>query len=123
LEKAERQKIEQHRRRWETASAAVRHYDVRRILSGIRKELDARISSMAAIARTRLLEKRIRLQRLAGQLDALSPLAVLDRGYALIFDSAGKLVKDSNHVSAGDDVLAQVAKGSFTATVKNRSDS
>ncbi len=118
LEKAERQTIEQQRRRWESASAAVRHYDVRRILSGIRKELDARVGSMVSAARTRLLEQRIRLQRLEGQMEALSPLAVLDRGYALVFDSHGQLVKDAAQLQAGNDVTAQVARGRFIATVK-----
>jgi len=118
LEKAERQKIEQQRRRWEIASAAVRHYDVRRILSGIRRELDSRVASLAAAARTRLLEQRIRLQRLEGQMEALSPLAVLERGYALVFDAAGKLVKDASHARPSDDILVQLARGRFTATVK-----
>ena len=35
LDRAERQILEQHRRRLETAAAAVRHYDVRRMLAGI----------------------------------------------------------------------------------------
>ena len=118
LDKAERQTIEQQRRRWESASAAVRHYDVRRILSGIRKELDARVASMASAARTRLLEQRIRLQRLEGQVEALSPLAVLDRGYALVFDSRGQLVKDAAQLQTGNDVTVQVARGRFVATVK-----
>src|SRR5947208_13037466 len=48
LEKAERRMLEQQRRRWESAAAAVRHYDVRRMLSGIGKELDAGIAAMAA---------------------------------------------------------------------------
>lgn len=120
LEKAQRQKIEQQRRKWETAAAAVRHYDVRRILSGVRKELDARIASMAAVTRTRLLEHKVRLQRLEGQLEGLSPLAVLERGYALIFDASGNLIKGSQQAQPGDDILAQVARGRFTATVKNR---
>jgi exodeoxyribonuclease VII large subunit len=118
LEKAERQRIEQQRRRWESASAAVRHYDVRRILSGIRQELDARVASMASAARTKLLERRIRLQRLDGQMEALSPLAVLERGYALVFDASGKLVKDVAQAHPGDDIVAQVARGRFAATVK-----
>ncbi|HSC45492.1 MAG TPA: exodeoxyribonuclease VII large subunit [Candidatus Acidoferrum sp.] len=118
LEKSERQKIEQQRRRWETASAAVRHYDVRRILSGIRKELDARVSSLASITRTKLLERRIRLQRLEGQMEALSPLAVLERGYALVFDASGKLVKDAAQVSQGDEVLTRVMRGQFISTIK-----
>src|SRR5713101_2386962 len=38
MERAERQILEQHRRRLEAAAAAVRHYDVRRMLSGIGRD-------------------------------------------------------------------------------------
>ncbi len=52
MEKSERRMLEQHRRRWEMAAAAVRHYDVRRVLAGIRKELNASVAAMAAAAET-----------------------------------------------------------------------
>jgi len=118
MEKAERLILEQHRRRVEAGAAAVRHYDVRRILSGIRKELDARVAALAASARTLLLQRTGRLNQLAGQLEALSPLAILDRGYALVFDSSGMLLKDGDQVKAGDEISARLAKGSIIATVK-----
>src|SRR5437660_7054040 len=91
LEKAERRLIEQHRRRWERASAAVRHYDARRVLAGIRRDLVSHTATMAASMRTVLLRQRARLEQLEHQMKALSPLAILERGYALVFDSAGKL--------------------------------
>ena len=59
-----------------------------------------------------------RLDQLTGQLEALSPLAILDRGYALVFDSAGTLLKDAERVQAGDEISARLAKGSLVATVK-----
>jgi exodeoxyribonuclease VII large subunit len=118
LERAERQKLEQHRRRWEMAAAAVRHYDVRRRLAGIRQELDARMAALTAAIKTRLLEGKSRLDRLAGQIEALSPLAILERGYALVFDSSGKLLKDAARVKAGDEISARLARGGLTATVK-----
>jgi exodeoxyribonuclease VII large subunit len=121
VERAERQMLEQHRRRWEMAAAAVRHYDVRRMLAGIRKELDARVAAMAAAARNLLQHRRSRVDQLAGQLEALSPLAILERGYALVFDSAGKLLKDAAKVRAGDEISARLARGSVAATVKRRS--
>src|SRR5438045_8109129 len=40
VETSERRLIEQHRRRWERASGAVRHYDARRVLAGIRRARD-----------------------------------------------------------------------------------
>ena len=120
LDRAERQILEQQRRRLETAAAAVRHYDVRRMLAGIRKELDSGVAALAAAARTLLLRQRGRLNQLTGQLEALSPLAILDRGYALVFDSSGALLKDAARVKAGDEISARLAKGSLNATVNRR---
>jgi exodeoxyribonuclease VII large subunit len=120
LEKAERKIIEQNRRRWERASAAVRHYDVRRVLAGIRRELSSRNTAIASAVKTALLRKRARLEHLERELKALSPIAILDRGYALIFDAAGKLVKNSEQVQTGDEISARLAKGSLTAKVERR---
>jgi len=120
LDRSERQILEQHRRRLETAAAAVRHYDVRRMLAGIHQELDSRLAALAAAARTLLLRQRGLFNQLTGQLEALSPLAILDRGYALVFDSAGVLLKDADRVKAGDEISARLAKGTLTATVGRR---
>jgi len=117
LDRAEGQTLEQHRRRLETAAAAVRHYDVRRMLAGIRQELVSRVAALAATARTLLLRQRSKLNQLVGQLEALSPLAILDRGYALVFDSTGLLLKDAARVKAGDEISARLAKGTVTAIV------
>jgi exodeoxyribonuclease VII large subunit len=51
-------------------------------------------------------------------LSALSPLAILERGYALVFDASGKLLKDAAKVKAGDEISARLAKGMLGATVK-----
>ncbi len=118
MHRAERQILEKQHRRLEVAAAAVRHYDVRRMLAGIRKELDSRVAGLAAAARTVLLQRTGLLNQLQGQLEALSPLAILDRGYALVFDSSGTLLKDAERVKAGDEISARLAKGSVTATVK-----
>jgi len=117
LDRAEGQTLEQHRRRLETAAAAVRHYDVRRMLAGIRQELASRVAALAATARTLLLRQRSMLNQCVGQLEALSPLAILDRGYALVFDSTGLLLKDAARVKAGDEISARLAKGTVTAIV------
>jgi exodeoxyribonuclease VII large subunit len=120
LERSQRQMMEQQRRRWESAAAAVRHYDVRRMLTGIGKELDARVAAIASATRRLLLQRRSRLEQLSGQIEALSPLAILERGYALVFDSSGRLLKDAEQVSAGDEILARLLRGTVTAVVKKR---
>jgi exodeoxyribonuclease VII large subunit len=118
LEKAERRLIEQHRRRWEHASAAVRHYDARRVLAGIRQDVKSRTAAMAVAMRNLLLRRRSRLDQLQHQLKALSPVAILERGYALVFDSSGKLVKSAAQVDPGDEISARLAHGALTARVE-----
>lgn len=122
LEKAERRLIEKHRRRWEQTSAAVRHYDARRVLAGIRRDLASHTAAMVAATRTVLLHNRSRLDQLEHQLKALSPVAILERGYALIFDSSGRLVKSSSQLAQGDEVSARLAHGSITARVETKTE-
>jgi exodeoxyribonuclease VII large subunit len=118
LEKSERKLLEQNRRRWEAVAAAVRHYDVRRVLAGIRKEMDSLVAAMIAATRNQLLQQKAHLDRITRQIDALSPLAILDRGYALVFDSSGKLLKDASMVAPGGEISARLSRGTVTATVK-----
>jgi exodeoxyribonuclease VII large subunit len=121
LERGERQKLEQLRRKWETFAAAVRHYDARRMLAAVRVELDAGTAALAAAMRNQLLQNKVRLERFARALETLSPLAILERGYALVFDSTGQLVKNAEQIKAGDEIRARVARGEIRATVKKES--
>ncbi|HLZ50748.1 MAG TPA: exodeoxyribonuclease VII large subunit [Candidatus Acidoferrum sp.] len=120
MELAERLLLEQMRRRWETISASVRHYDLRLILSGMRKELDSKTTALAAVTRNVLLQHRVRAERLDTVLRSLSPLAILDRGYALVFDSQGKLLKDANAVNIGEQISARLAHGRIQADVTKK---
>jgi len=117
LELAERHRLERMRRRWESASAAVRHYDLRLVLSGMRRELESWTSALIAVTRNVLLQHRVRSERLETALASLSPLAILERGYALIFDAQGKLLKDSRSVKVGDAISARLAHGQLDAQV------
>jgi exodeoxyribonuclease VII large subunit len=117
LERGERQILERLRRRWETVSSAVRHYDARRVLAGIRRELEAVTAATAAAMRNQLLQNKVRLERMGRALEMLSPLAILERGYALVFDGTGRLVKDAAQVQAGQEISARLARGELRATV------
>jgi len=117
LERAERQLLERCHRRCENVSATVRHYDARRRLAAIRQQLQAQVANLAAITHTRLLESRGALDRHTASLEALSPLAILNRGYALVFDAKGRLVKDAARVNAGDELSARLARGRVRARV------
>ena len=56
--------------------------------------------------------------RAAVSLDALSPLAVLQRGYAIAQDASGKPVRDAASVAAGDEVSVRLAKGKLNTRVE-----
>jgi exodeoxyribonuclease VII large subunit len=118
LERGQRQILEKTHRRLEMVSAAVRHYDLRRVLAGIRGELDAQTAAMGAAMRNQLLQHKVRVERMGRALEMLSPLAILDRGYALVFDGAGHLLKDAAQVNAGDEITARLARGEIHARVK-----
>ncbi len=110
--------IQRYRRRLDIASTRLRGFDPTRNLRSMRRELEARIGRLAAAARTLAWQRRARLDQFAAKLDALSPVKILDRGYALVFDASGNLVKDAAQVAPGDEISARVARGVINATVK-----
>ncbi len=120
LELAQRQLLQQMHRRWEILSASVRHYDLPLVLSGMRKQWVSGTSALAAVMRNVLLQHRVRFERLQTALESLSPLAILDRGYALVFDSEGKLLKDPNAVQVGDEISARLAHGEIHAAITKK---
>ncbi len=120
LATAERALLARQRRRLDIARAGVRHHDLRRVLAGVRRDLQAQLSALAASGRAQLLRHRSRMEQLEARLQGLSPLSILDRGYALVFDAQGKLVKDAAQVQSGEEIRARLAKGEVTATVKRR---
>jgi exodeoxyribonuclease VII large subunit len=117
LEKAERQLLERCHRRCENVFGAVRHYDARRRLANVRQQLEAQVANLTSAAHRRLLECRGALDRQTASLEALSPMAILNRGYALVFDAKGQLLKDAARLKAGDEVSARLARGRVRARV------
>ena len=67
----------------------------------------------------RLDNERARLAIAVASLDALSPLAVLQRGYALVRDGEGRLLRDARAVKRGDAVHLRLASGALLCRVEN----
>jgi exodeoxyribonuclease VII large subunit len=61
-----------------------------------------------------------RLAHLAQILDSLSPLGTLQRGYAIVTDRQGKVIRDSEEVVIGDEVEARLANGHLGLTVTRK---
>ena len=60
-----------------------------------------------------------RLVKASEKLSLLSPYGVLDRGYALVTDSAGTVVRDAAQVELGGEIKVRLARGGIAAEVKN----
>nr|MBA3392194.1 exodeoxyribonuclease VII large subunit [Deltaproteobacteria bacterium] len=63
-----------------------------------------------------LQARRAELGRFGAQMAALSPLAVLDRGYAMV-SMAGSIVRATDQVRAGDHLRVRLARGELGVIV------
>ncbi|MEW6356394.1 MAG: exodeoxyribonuclease VII large subunit [Planctomycetota bacterium] len=60
-----------------------------------------------------------RLKGIAGKLESLSPLAVLNRGYSVTsLADAGAILRDAKQVSTGDRIKTRLSKGEFFSRVE-----
>ena len=140
LAQAQSRLLKDHSRRLQTLETHLRQHDLRVRVGVMRRELDARTAKLIAVTshllgsmgirvdqlalalqranETVLLRRRSRWERLQSNLHALSPKAILDRGYALVFDANGRLVKHAAQLKPGERVRAQLGQGGFTAEVK-----
>ena len=69
-------------------------------------------------AKKQTFEQEIaRLEEIVAALDAMSPLAVLGRGYAVARDENGKILKSWRETAPGSRVSVTLGDGGFTAVV------
>lgn len=88
-------------------------------LQAHRLRLSSLNQSMHSAAARQLQNKIGHLRELGRGLSAVSPLATLSRGYAIIRKREdGSVVRDSNAVKAGDELIAQLQTGNLTLEVK-----
>ena len=67
-----------------------------------------------------LVKKMFVIKNLSTNLSAVSPLAVLDRGYAIVMNASGKALTSSDHIKVGDTIHARLAKGKIISNVTKK---
>lgn len=70
--------------------------------------------------KNRLLFETLRMQRQKEKLEALNPLAVLQRGYGIVTDEQGNLLNGIDGVECGSKLLVQLKDGSLDCNVINK---
>ena len=90
------------------------YFDLRRV------ELDYTRSRLTAAGERWLAARRHDFARCAAALDAMSPLKVLARGYAVATDADGAVLRSAAQTQPGDTIRVQLQDGALHCTVNNR---
>ncbi len=110
--------LRQRQSRAASLAAAVLRHDPRQALAQARQRLEACRAHLQRALERLLHARASSLGALDARLHSLSPLAVLDRGYALVLDSSGSLVRSTARLSPGDPLTTRLAEGAFTSRVE-----
>lgn len=86
-------------------------------LMALRERCSAAGQRLRQAARADLERHRSRTDLAARALSALSPLATLDRGYAIVTGRHGKALTDTAHAPPGTNLDVRLAKGQLNVTV------
>jgi exodeoxyribonuclease VII large subunit len=110
-------------RRFHSLRLDLEQFDLRRRLGAVRARLigvDGALRS-AVVERSHVAESQ--LQNCAARLDSLSPLAVLGRGYAVVWDeSRTKVIRAAAEVRTGDHVRVTLSQGELQCNVDSTSE-
>jgi len=140
LVQAQAANIARMRRQMEQIDSRLRHQDIRIRMGEVRRELNAREAGLSTATLNYMVRHRnqvvrlheglgrsmetIVLRRRSGwsgldrSLQALSPKAILSRGYALVFDEKGAVVKTASQLTPGDRVRTELSRGRFDSEVQ-----
>ena len=109
-----------HRRlsdRFQQLSIRLLHQDVASRARMARERLVSLDARIVRAQRDHLRTLRDRETALGRHLAALSPLAVLSRGYALVYDDHGLLIKDTGTITEGQSIVTRLARGRIRSRV------
>jgi exodeoxyribonuclease VII large subunit len=118
LIRALRADLSARRRTLVQLAAELRQHSPALRVANARRRLDSARASIEAITRARVEQLNKRLAVAARTLDAVSPLATLERGYAIVTDSKGTVITNAQDVRAGQLIDARLTQGSIRARIE-----
>jgi exodeoxyribonuclease VII large subunit len=112
------EKLRRQERLISSYGSAILRHDPRQKLQKARERLAASRERLDRLQEQGVQLLRMRLAAMDARLQTLSPLAVLGRGYALVLNTDGKLVRSAAQVAEGDCVMTRLHDGRFTSRVE-----
>ncbi|HTC90027.1 MAG TPA: exodeoxyribonuclease VII large subunit [Bryobacteraceae bacterium] len=105
------------RKRLEEVTARLRSLDLRLRIARARRRLEAADTASAQLVHLRLTRAQGRLNPLIAHLTQLSPLKILERGYAIVTNQNGAIVKQAADAPVDSKVSIRLAQGKIAARV------
>ena len=99
-----------------TLEARLQRFDIRPRLASGRRRLESAEAIAVQATRMRLARRRADLDQLTAKIEQLSPLKILDRGYAIVSNQKG-ILKDPAEAPPESNIHVRLAKGSLDAKV------
>lgn len=112
-----RKTIEMRRQRLSLAASTPVILSPERRLNDIRSELSVIKDRLNTAVGKQISQKNTEYSEYLAKLEALSPLAVLSRGYALTFDKEGHVVRSISSISRGDRLRIRLSDGELGVAV------
>jgi len=81
------------------------------------QRVDELLRQLQNYSKALVVQKNHEFRTLVGRLNALSPLAILERGYSLSFQADGSLLKDARKVKAGDALVTRLWRGNVHSKI------
>ena len=88
-----------------------------RVIKEFFKDIDLLSKDMVKSFSYLVKSKSKSLEKINSNLHAFSPLAVLDRGYAIVQNSSGQAIKNSQEINKGEVVTTRLSSGSFESEI------
>lgn len=109
-------------RRLNAVTTSLAPAQLRSSVNTARARFDSVLMSRDAAMLARFSSAQQRFAMTAASLDAMSPLKVLERGYAIAHDVEGKVVRESKNLKIGDELRVRLWKGELDCRVERTQD-
>lgn len=119
IDSAIQQQLRLRQNRIAALATSVLHHDPRQKLAHASAHLGDYRSRLDRSVERLLESYASHLVSLNARLHSLSPLAVLDRGYALVLSSDGALIRSIAQIASGNELTTRLADGSFSSRVQS----
>ncbi len=105
------------RQRLDELATRLRGLDLRLRFAAARRRLEAAGTAVARLAQLRVTRAHSRLDPMIAHLTQLSPLKILDRGYAIVTNEGGGIVKEPSEAPVGSQINVRISRGGIQARV------